>query len=117
MRASVFPGGEIGKRAGLDPDIAFRTVAEDAEQQLVSGTAGKNQQTRLVDLVGGIGNDRMHGGGGSDIFTFGENWGKDTVEQLASGDVTLWLSPGRKTIGTGRLSLIRMETTPWPSPA
>jgi Ca2+-binding RTX toxin-like protein len=45
-------------------------------------------------LAGGAGNDRMHGGGGEDIFTFCENWGVDTVAQLASGRVTLWFDNG-----------------------
>ena len=45
-------------------------------------------------IVGGIGDDRMHGGGGDDIFTFCENWGTDTVEQLADGKVTLWFASG-----------------------
>jgi len=36
----------------------------------------------------------MHGGGGDDMFTFCENWGKDTVEQLAGGKVTLWFASG-----------------------
>ena len=45
-------------------------------------------------LVGGIGNDSMHGGGGNDIFAFGANWGNDTVEQLANGEVTLWFASG-----------------------
>ena len=36
----------------------------------------------------------MHGGGGSDIFCFGVDWGTDTVEQLASGSVTLWFEKG-----------------------
>ena len=45
-------------------------------------------------IVGGIGNDRMHGGGGDDIFTFCENWGADTVEQLADGSVLLWFASG-----------------------
>jgi Ca2+-binding RTX toxin-like protein len=44
-------------------------------------------------IVGGIGNDRMHGGG-DDIFTFCEEWGADTVEQLADGSVTLWFVSG-----------------------
>ena len=44
-------------------------------------------------LAGGIGNDSMHGGG-SDIFTFCENWGNDTVEQLSGGTVTLWFVSG-----------------------
>jgi Ca2+-binding RTX toxin-like protein len=45
-------------------------------------------------IVGGIGNDRMHGGGGEDIFCFGENWGNDTIEQLADGEITLWFESG-----------------------
>lgn len=45
-------------------------------------------------LAGGAGNDRMHGGGGKDIFTFGSNWGKDFVEQLDGGEVTLWFKSG-----------------------
>lgn len=45
-------------------------------------------------IVGGIGDDRLHGGGGDDFFTFCENWGKDTVEQLAGGNVTLWFESG-----------------------
>jgi hypothetical protein len=36
----------------------------------------------------------MHGGGGDDIFTFGANWGKDTVEQLSGGSVTLHFETG-----------------------
>jgi len=45
-------------------------------------------------IAGGIGNDRMHGGGGNDVFMFCGNWGADTVEQLASGTVTLWFASG-----------------------
>ena len=45
-------------------------------------------------LAGGSGNDSMHGGGGNDIFTFGGDWGMDTVEQLADGSVTLWFDAG-----------------------
>ncbi len=45
-------------------------------------------------IVGGIGDDRMHGGGGDAIFTFCENWGTDTVEQLATGSVKLWFLSG-----------------------
>jgi hypothetical protein len=36
----------------------------------------------------------MHGGGGSDTFCFGENWGRDSVEQLADGEVILWFETG-----------------------
>ena len=45
-------------------------------------------------IVGCSGNDSMHGGGGNDIFTFCDNWGKDTVEQLETGTVTLWFAEG-----------------------
>ena len=41
-------------------------------------------------IIGGISNDSMHGGGGEDIFCFGENWGKDTIKQLDNGEITLW---------------------------
>ena len=45
-------------------------------------------------IAGGRDDDRMHGGGGEDIFTFCGNWGKDIVEQLAGGKVTLWFKEG-----------------------
>ena len=48
-------------------------------------------------LAGGSGNDSMHGGGGSDIFTFGGDWGNDSVEQLAGGSVTLWFEEGSES--------------------
>ncbi len=48
-------------------------------------------------IVGGIGNDSMHGGGGEDIFTFGGNWGEDTITQLADGKVTLWFEDGSES--------------------
>ena len=45
-------------------------------------------------IAGGIGDDSMHGGGGSDTFTFCDNWGADTVEQIAGGTLTLWFASG-----------------------
>ena len=60
----------------------------DAGNDRIVGASGNDV------IVGGIGNDRMHGGGGSDTFTFCENWGIDTVEQLAAGSVTLWFASG-----------------------
>ena len=36
----------------------------------------------------------MHGGGGDDVFTFCDNWGIDTVQQLTTGSVTLWFAEG-----------------------
>ena len=60
----------------------------DAGNDRIVGASGNDV------IAGGIGNDRMHGGGGKDIFTFCNNWGVDTVEQLASGSVTLWFTSG-----------------------
>ncbi len=60
----------------------------DAGNDRIVGASGNDV------IAGGIGNDRLHGGGGEDIFTFGENWGTDTVEQLATGKVTLWFASG-----------------------
>ena len=36
----------------------------------------------------------MHGGGGTDTFCFGRNWGSDSVEQLADGKVILFFEYG-----------------------
>ena len=60
----------------------------DAGNDRIAGASGDDV------IVGGIGNDRMHGGGGDDIFTFCDNWGTDTVEQLETGTVTLWFISG-----------------------
>ena len=60
----------------------------DAGNDRIVGASGDDV------IVGGIGNDRMHGGGGNDVFTFCDNWGADTVEQLAGGSVTLWFASG-----------------------
>ena len=48
-------------------------------------------------IIGGSGNDTLHGGGGDDIFCFGGNWGSDTVEQLADGEITLWFESGSES--------------------
>ncbi len=61
---------------------------------------GDNGNDRIVGasgndaIAGGLGNDRMHGGGGDDVFTFCDNWGEDTVQQLAGSSVTLWFLSG-----------------------
>ena len=60
----------------------------DAGDDRIVGASGDDV------IVGGIGNDRMHGGGGKDVFTFCDNWGADTVQQLAGGSVTLWFVSG-----------------------
>ena len=60
----------------------------DAGNDRIVGASGSDV------IAGGIGNDSMHGGGGNDVFTFCDNWGTDTVEQLATGKVTLWFASG-----------------------
>ncbi len=84
-----YTGGGLSIHGGLGDD----TIWANAGNNTLFGDAGND---RLVGasgddvIVGGLGNDSMHGGGGNDIFAFGGNWGKDTVEQLADGKVTLW---------------------------
>ena len=56
----------------------------DAGNDRIIGGAGNDV------IAGGDGDDSMHGGGGNDIFTLCDNWGDDTVEQIAGGAVTLW---------------------------
>ena len=73
------------------------TIWANSGTNILFGDAGDD---RLVGgngsdvLIGGSGNDRMNGGGGDDIFTFGGNWGNDTVEQLDGGTVILWFETG-----------------------
>ena len=60
----------------------------DAGNDRIVGASGNDV------IAGGIGGDSMHGGGGEDVFTFCGSWGIDTVEQLATGSVTLWFISG-----------------------
>ena len=88
-----YAGGGLTVRGGLGDDVIWanrgdnRLFGDDGNDRLV-GASGNDL------LVGGTGNDSMHGGGGNDVFTFCENWGVDTVEQLAAGSVTLWFAAG-----------------------
>ena len=68
---------DMVKKAGLENEFIISSCA-----------------TSTDEIIGGIGNDSVHGGGGDDIFCFGNNWGVDTVEQLAGGSVTLWFESG-----------------------
>ena len=92
-RRFAYIGGGLTVRGGDGDD----TIWANAGDNMLFGDAGKD---RLVGasgndvLAGGAGDDTMHGGGGNDIFTFCENWGTDTVEQLAGGTVTLWFASG-----------------------
>ena len=88
-----YTGGALSISGGDGDDIIW---ANNGRNKLF-GDAGNDRIIGAfgVDIIaGGSGNDRMHGGGGDDIFTFCENWGVDTVEQLADGTVTLWFCSG-----------------------
>ena len=80
-------------RGGDGDDVIWANKGDnslfgDAGNDRIVGASGNDV------IAGGIGNDSMHGGGGDDIFTFCENIGTDTVEQLESGSVTLWFASG-----------------------
>ena len=88
-----YSDGNLSIFGGDGDDIIWASKGRN----LLYGDAGNDRIVGASSndvIVGGIGNDRMHGGGGDDIFTFGENWGMDTVEQLATGSVTLWFASG-----------------------
>ena len=86
-------GSGLTIRGGDGNDVIWANKGEnflfgDAGNDRIVGASGNDV------IAGGIGGDRMHGGGGNDVFTFCENWGADTIEQLASGSVTLWFASG-----------------------
>jgi len=86
-------GDGILLRGGDGNDVLWANKGEntlfgDAGNDRIVGASGDDL------IAGGIGDDRMHGGGGDDVFAFCENWGTDTVEQLATGSVTLWFASG-----------------------
>ena len=89
-------GGGIIIRGGDGNDVIWANkggnwLFGDMGDDRIVGASGDDL------IAGGIGDDRMHGGGGDDVFAFCENWGKDTVEQLAGGKVTLWFASGDET--------------------
>ena len=86
-------GDGLTVRGGLGDDVIWANKGDnklfgDAGDDSIVGASGNDI------IIGGIGNDIMHGGGGNDTFVFGDDWGKDTVEQLATGKVTLWFKEG-----------------------
>ena len=88
-----YTGSGMTVRGGLGDDIIWSNQGNN----WLFGDAGNDRIIGASDndvIVGGEGNDAMHGGGGDDIFTFGNDWGNDTVEQLADGKVTLWFENG-----------------------
>ena len=89
-----YTGGALTISGGDGDDVIW---ANGGSRNSLFGDAGNDRITGASGddvIVGGIGNDRMHGGGGDDIFTFCDNWGIDTVEQLETGTVTLWFISG-----------------------
>ena len=91
-RRFAFDGGVTVHGNGGD-DVIWANSGEntlfggDGDDRIIGGSGNDI-------LIGGAGDDILHGGGGSDIFCFGENWGNDTVSQLAGENdaVTLWFS-------------------------
>ena len=85
-----YVGDGLTIRGGDGDDVIWANKGDnllfgDAGNDRIVGASGNDV------IAGGIGNDSMHGGGGDDVFTFCENWGKDTIKQLA-GSVTLWFA-------------------------
>ena len=84
-------GDGLTIRGGDGDDVIWANKGDnrlfgDAGNDRIVGASGNDV------IAGGIGNDSLHGGGGNDVFTFCDNWGVDTVEQLESGTVTLWFA-------------------------
>ena len=89
----TYEGSGMTLRGGEGND----TIWANSGNNVLFGDAGNDRLVGATGddtIVGGAGNDSMHGGGGEDLFAFGLNWGTDTVEQLASGSVTLWFESG-----------------------
>ena len=93
MTCGIFEPLFVVIRGGDGDDVIWANKGDnllfgDAGNDRIAGASGDDV------IVGGIGNDSMHGGGGNDVFTFCDNWGMDTVEQLETGKVTLWFVSG-----------------------
>ena len=92
-RRFKYTGEGLTIRGGDGNDIIWANKGDnklfgDAGNDRIVGASGNDV------IAGGIGSDSMHGGGGDDVFTFCDNWGIDTAEQLATGTVTLWFASG-----------------------
>ena len=88
-----YAGDGVKIYGGLGND----TIWANKGNNILFGDAGNDRIVGGSDddvIIGGSGNDSLHGGGGDDIFCFGANWGKDAVEQLSGGNVTLWFESG-----------------------
>ena len=92
----VYLGDGVTVRGGIGNDVIWANKGDnwlfgDEGNDRIVGASGNDV------IVGGAGNDSLHGGGGEDIFAFGGDWGQDTVEQLATGKVTLWFANGEES--------------------
>ena len=91
-----YVGDGLTIRGGDGDDVIWankgdnRLFGDDGNDRIV-GASGNDA------IAGGIGDDSLHGGGGDDIFTFCDNWGSDTVEQIETGTVTLWFVSGSES--------------------
>ena len=91
-----YTGGGLTIRGGDGNDTIWASkgdnflFGDDGNDRIV-GASGNDV------IAGGVGDDSMHGGGGNDVFTFCDNWGTDTVQQLANGTVTLWFASGSES--------------------
>ena len=84
--------GQLIVRGGDGNDVLWGNAGKnimfgDAGNDKITGGSGNDI------LIGGDGNDTLHGGGGDDIFCYGSDydWGKDTITQLSTGSVTLYM--------------------------
>jgi len=71
-----FADGTVWQGESLDVDTLTGTDGDDALY---------GQDHRSETLVGGRGNDRLHGGGGSDTYVWNPGDGSDVIEDYAWG--------------------------------
>jgi len=95
-RRFEYTGSGLTIRGGDGDDVIWANKSDnvlfgDAGNDRIVGASGSDV------IAGGIGDDSMHGGGSDDVFTFCDNWGADTVQQLENGSVTLWFASGSLT--------------------
>jgi Ca2+-binding RTX toxin-like protein len=87
----------IGDGVKIYGGLGNDTIWANNGNNILFGDAGNDRLVGGVNadvIIGGIGNDSLHGGGGEDIFCFNDNFGCDTIEQLAGGKVTLYFESG-----------------------
>ena len=78
----------------LTLQVAQKSTAMMEESNVGASESPIIGTSRNDVLSGDSNNNILVGCGGEDIFCFGGDWGKDTVEQLSTGSVTLWFEEG-----------------------